>query len=154
MREQGTWLVPTLIAPTGVLRAAESGARIPDWAIEKAKGVIDVHRSSIRAAIAAGVKVAFGTDCPVSPHGTNLDEFVEMRALGMSAPDVIRSATAVAADLLGRDDVGIIERGRRADLVIVEGDGFDFDGLRDRITAVYKDGVEAGGPRFHGRLTV
>lgn len=153
MRELGTWLVPTLIAPTGVLRAAESGARIPDWAIEKARGVIDVHRSSVRAAISAGVKIAYGTDCPVSPHGTNLDEFVEMRALGMSAPDVIRSATSVAAELLGRDDVGVIERGRRADLVLVDGDGFDFNGLRDRIVAVYKDGVEAGGPRFHGRLT-
>lgn len=152
MRERGTWLVPTLIAPRGVLRAAEGGARIPEWAIEKARAVIDIHRDSVRAAIAAGVKVAFGTDCPVSPHGTNLDEFVEMQSLGMDPRDVIRSATSVAADLLGRDDIGILEPGRRADLVLVDGDGFDFADLATRVTAVYKDGVEAGGPRFHGRL--
>jgi imidazolonepropionase-like amidohydrolase len=154
MLERGTWLVPTLIAPRGVLRAAERGDRIPEWALEKAKAVIETHRASVSAAIAAGVDVAFGTDCPVSPHGTNLDEFVELAALGMTPEQVLRAATSVAAELIGvADSVGTLEPGKRADLVLVDGDARRFEDLRERITGVYQDGRLVGGPAFHGRLT-
>jgi imidazolonepropionase-like amidohydrolase len=155
MRERGTWLVPTLIAPQGVLRAAENGTTLPDWALDKARQVVDIHRASIRMAIEAGVSIAFGTDCPVSPHGTNLDEFVLMAELGMTPAEVLSAATGRAAELIGvAGDRGTIARGLRADLVVIDGDAFDFAGLRDRIVSVYKDGVEVGGPRFHGSLTV
>ena len=72
MLDNGTWLVPTLLAPRGVIAAAEAGVPIPPSALAKAHDVVEVHMESISKAIAAGVKVAMGTDCPVSPHGSNL----------------------------------------------------------------------------------
>lgn len=155
MLARGTWLVPTLIAPRGVLAAAERGLELPEWALDKARQVVEIHQASVRSAIEAGVPVAFGTDCPVSPHGTNLDEFVVMAELGMTPSQVLAAATGKAAELVGvADDRGTIAPGKRADLVVVDGDPFEFGGLRDRISGVYQDGIEVGGPAFHGRLTV
>ena len=153
MIERGTWLVPTLLAPQGVVRAAERGVPIPEASLAKAKDVIEAHRASVGMAIAAGVPIAFGTDCPVSPHGTNLDEFAEMAALGMSPAQVLVAATSGAAHLLGwNSNVGRLAPGFEADLVVVAGDPFDFSDLRSRITAVYRSGVLVGGPDFAGRL--
>ena len=81
MLERGTYLVPTLVAPTGVLEAADRGVKVPQYAIDKTKMVIDVHRDSISRAIAAGVKVAMGTDSGVTPHGQNLRELEQMVAV-------------------------------------------------------------------------
>src|SRR5204863_3921010 len=71
MLEHGTYLVPTLVAPLGVLRAADEGVPIPDHILLKATDVVEVHRDSIRRAAAAGVKIAMGTDAGAVPHGTN-----------------------------------------------------------------------------------
>ncbi|MHB8512356.1 MAG: metal-dependent hydrolase family protein [Actinomycetota bacterium] len=142
MLDRGTYLVPTLLAPQGVLNAADAGASIPEASIRKCKEVIDIHRTSISNAIAAGVKVAMGTDCPVSPHGTNLRELSLMCDAGMKPFEALRAATSTAAELLGvSSDLGSIEAGKRADIVIVDGDPFEFDSLPERISAVYKDGV-------------
>lgn len=154
MKAKGTWLVPTLMAPRGVLDAADRGITLPEWALKKATEVLEAHRASVRMAIEAEVKIAFGTDSPVSPHGTNLGELALMAELGMSPLQVLKSATSDAATLvrLG-DDVGTLEVGKRADFVVIDGDPLDFADYRDRITAVYQDGRHVGGPAFHGRLT-
>lgn len=153
MLTRGAWLVPTLLAPTGVIRAAERGVPIPPSSLAKAHEVVEIHRRSVAAAIAAGVKIAFGTDCPVSPHGTNLDEFPLLVELGMSPAQVLVAATAEAARLCQIDDrVGTIEPGKVADLVVIDRDPYEFEGLRDRISGVYRDGRLVGGPEFAGRL--
>jgi imidazolonepropionase-like amidohydrolase len=147
MLERGTFLVPTLVAPIGVIAAAEAGASIPEASIRKAREVIEVHRDSFRRAAEAGVKIAMGTDSGVTPHGDNLLELGIMADNGMAPTDVLVATTRTAAECMGLiDDRGTIEPGKRADLVVVDGDPLDFDGLRDRIVAVYRDGsLRAGG---------
>jgi imidazolonepropionase-like amidohydrolase len=114
---------------------------VPDYAIEKTKLVIEAHRDSISRAIGAGVKVAMGTDSGVLPHGQNLRELVEMAACGMSPLEALVASTRTAAELLGvLDDRGTVEPGKRADLVVVDGDPLDLPGLPDRVAAVYQDG--------------
>src|SRR4029077_19886712 len=123
MLDHGTYLVPTLIAPEGVLDAAEGGAAIPAASLQKAREVIDIHRDSFRRAVAAGVKVAMGTDCPVTPHGQNLRELLAMQRGGVSPSEGPVAATRTASELLGVDaDRGTLEPGKRADLLVVDGD--------------------------------
>ena len=83
MLERGTWFVPTLVAPQGVIDAAAAGAPIPPMILDKARMVVDVHREAFRRAVAAGVKIAMGTDSGVTPHGQNLRELALMAAGGM-----------------------------------------------------------------------
>ncbi len=142
MLEHGTWLVPTLVAPQGVIEAAEAGASISAASLRKARDVIEAHADSFRRAVAAGVKVAFGTDSAVTPHGRNLEEMPLMQAAGMAPEQVLASATLRAAELLGVDeDRGTIAPGKRADLVVVSGDPLDLKSYADRIAAVYLDGT-------------
>jgi imidazolonepropionase-like amidohydrolase len=141
MIDRRTYLVPTLVAPMGVLEAADRGINVPEYAITKTKMVMEAHRDSITRAIAAGVKVAMGTDSGVMPHGRNLRELGEMVKCGMSPGDALVATTRTAAELLGvLDDRGTVEPGKRADLVVVEGDPFDVDDIGERIAAVYQDG--------------
>jgi imidazolonepropionase-like amidohydrolase len=141
MLEKGTWLVPTLSAPLGVLEAVEAGANMPPQMISKARDVIDVHRESIRQAAAAGVRIAMGTDSGVGPHGSNLRELKLMNEVGMAPESVLKATTSSSAALLGvEDELGTIEVGKRADLVVIDGDPLDFAGLRERVEQVWKDG--------------
>jgi imidazolonepropionase-like amidohydrolase len=142
MLDRGTYLVPTLVAPGGVLLAAERGAQIPEASLKKAREVIDIHRESITKAMAAGVKVAMGTDSGVTAHGENLRELDLMTEVGMSPRDVLKATTLSAAELMGlEEELGSLEPGKRADIVVVQGDPFDFKTLAERIEAVYKDGA-------------
>jgi len=141
MLERGTWLVPTLVAPRGVLAAADAGAAIPEASLAKAREVIEIHTDSIRRAVAAGVKIAMGTDSGVTPHGRNLEELALMELVGMRPAKVLRATTLGAAELLGvADDRGSIEPGKRADLVVSEGDPYDLEKLPGHVSAVWKDG--------------
>jgi imidazolonepropionase-like amidohydrolase len=141
MLEHGAYLVPTLVAPLGVINAAEAGAGIPEVAVTKAREVIEAHRDSFRRAVEAGVKVAMGTDAGVIPHGDNLDELQLMADCGMSPEDVLVATTRSAAELMGLGrELGTIESGKRADLVVVSGDPFDFRDLARRVARVYQDG--------------
>ena len=142
MLDNGAYLVPTLVAPLGVIKAAEAGAGIPEVAVIKAREVVEAHRDSFRRAVEAGVKVAMGTDAGVVPHGTNLDELQLMAEHGgMSPEDVLVATTRTAAELMGMSrELGTIEPGKRADLVVVAGDPFDFRDLAGRIERVYQDG--------------
>ncbi len=144
MLDRGTYLVPTLIAPRGVIEAAEAGLDLPEAIVEKARGVVDDHRDSVRRAIEAGVMVAFGTDSGVTPHGRNLEEFHHLVDLGMEPAAALTAATSTAARLMGLDDeLGTIEVGKRADLVrFANGadQGLDLTDLRSRVDAVHQDG--------------
>lgn len=122
MLDGGRALVPTLVAPLWVIRHAENG-RMPAYAAEKGRAVFEDHQASVRAAIAAGVTIAFGTDTGVGPHGSNGEEFLLLNSLGMAPIDCIRSATSVAArvlDLEGR--AGTLAPGALGDLIGVAGD--------------------------------
>jgi imidazolonepropionase-like amidohydrolase len=141
MIERGTWLVPTLVAPRGVIDAAEAGAAIAPQSVAKAREVTEIHRDSFSRAVTAGVKVAMGTDSGVTPHGNNLRELALMVEGGMTPMQAIVATTASAAELMGlENELGTIEAGKRADLVIVDGDPLDVATLDARIAAVYQDG--------------
>ncbi|MDQ1395976.1 MAG: hypothetical protein QOG64_1235 [Acidimicrobiaceae bacterium] len=141
MLERGAWLVPTLIAPIWVLEAVDAGATLSEASIRKARDLVQVHAGSVARAIAAGVKVAMGTDAGVGPHGDNLRELPLLAKAGMSPAQVLRAATLEAARLLGVDEqLGTIEDGKVADLVVVRGDAYDLDGLDGRIEQVWKSG--------------
>jgi imidazolonepropionase-like amidohydrolase len=97
---------------------------------------------AFRRAAEAGVKVAMGTDCPVAPHGTNLRELQLMAEHGYSPEQSLVAATSSAAELMGlQDELGTLEPGKRADVVVVDGDPFDFSTLRSRVSEVWMDGA-------------
>jgi len=121
MLDGGNALIPTLVAPQWVIRHSEAG-KMPAYAADKARVVVKDHTDSIRMAIEAGVKIAFGTDTGVGPHGTNGEEFLLMRQLGMEPIDCIRAATTVAASTIGMKGVGRLEPGSWGDLIGVPGD--------------------------------
>ncbi len=142
MLARGTWLVPTLVAPRGVIDAAAAGAAIPEASVAKAHEVAEIHRASFAKAVEAGVQVAMGTDSGVTPHGNNLRELQLMVEGGMTPMQAIVATTRSAAELLGlEEELGTLEPGKRGDLVVVDGDALDVATLTDRIQAVYQDGV-------------
>jgi imidazolonepropionase-like amidohydrolase len=142
MAERGTWLVPTLVAPHGVLEAAEAGVSLPAGAAEKCREMIETHRASFRMAVEAGVRVAMGTDCPVMPHGRNLEELGLMVEAGLPAARAWAAATLSAARLMRLDgELGSFQPGKRADVVVLAGDPRQLTGLADRVRQVWQDGV-------------
>lgn len=146
MLNAGTWLVPTLSAPRAVLIMADSGVPMPAAVISKARMVLESHDDSVRRAIAAGVKIAMGTDSGVGPHGHNLDELGLMANLGMTPLETWHSSTGSAAELLGiQEEFGTLQPGKRADVVLLEGSASDLVDLRDRVRAVYQDGAPVAG---------
>jgi len=144
MLEHGTYLVPTLLAPVGVLEAGESGG-MPDYGLRKAREVIDIHAESISRAHQAGVKIAMGTDSAVTPHGQNLRELGLMVDVGMSPMETIVASTKVASECLGwEDDLGTLETGKLADLILTKQNPLeDIRSLEntDNIFLVIKDGI-------------
>ena len=146
MAERGTWLVPTLLAAQGVIDAAAAGTQMPPGVLDKAEEATANAKASCRLAVDAGVPVAMGTDCPVSPHGTNLREIQLMADAGLGPARALHAATLSAAALLRLDgELGSIEPGKRADVVVVAGDPLNFDGYADRVEQVWKDGVQVKG---------
>jgi imidazolonepropionase-like amidohydrolase len=144
MLRHGTWFVPTLVAPQGVLDAVDAGFQLPPAVVDKARMVLEIHRAAFRAAVAAGVRIAMGTDSGVTPHGKNLRELELMVAGGMTPAAALEATTRSAAGLLGVDDVlGTVEEGKLADLVVVGGDPYDFADYGARVEAVWKGGVRA-----------
>jgi imidazolonepropionase-like amidohydrolase len=148
MLEHGTWLVPTLSAPRAVLAAVAAGASLPRAVVDKAIAVQAQHDESVSRAHEAGVRIAMGTDSGVGPHGENLGELQLMADRGMSVEDVWHATTLSAARLLRVDDeLGSLQPGKRADVVVLDGDAADLSGLAGRVREVWVDGeqVVAGG---------
>jgi imidazolonepropionase-like amidohydrolase len=141
MRARGTWFVPTLVAPTGVLDAVDAGISLPPAVVDKARMVVDIHKAAFRHAVEAGVRIAMGTDSGVTPHGANLRELELMADGGMVPAAVLEATTRSAAQLMGIDeDLGTIAEGKVADLVVIGGDPYDFRRLGDRVEQVWKAG--------------
>jgi imidazolonepropionase-like amidohydrolase len=144
MLRHGAWFVPTLVAPQGVLDAVDAGANLPPAVVDKARMVLDIHRSAFRRAVEAGVRIAMGTDSGVTPHGANLRELELMVAGGMTPAAALEATTRSAAQLLGVDDeLGTVEEGKLADLVVLGGDPYDVAGYASRIEGVWKGGTRA-----------
>ncbi len=143
MLAKGTWLVPTLLAPQGVIEAVTAGITISEGSKRKIREVAEAHIESFRRAVDAGVRVAMGTDAPVMPFGRNLEELsLMMEFSAMTPADALHAATGSAADLFGvGDQLGSLQPGKRADLVVVTGNVLDLVRLDTRIRQVWQDGV-------------
>lgn len=148
-KAKGAYLVPTMIAPVAALEQARAGA-LPAATIPKAEAAAAAAFESHKKAIAAGVKVAFGTDTGVSRHGDNAREFALMVKAGMTPAAAIRAATLTAAEALGREgEIGSIEPGKTADIIAVAGDPTQDVARLRSVEFVMHAGtvVKAGGKR-------
>jgi len=137
MRDKGIYLVPTLLASDWIGGRLET---FPPAIANKARAAIAARSEMFRNALRLGVKIAFGTDSAVSPHGLNGREFALMTGLGMSPAAALRSATTVAASLLGVDDRGSLTNGKLADIIAVPGNPLDDIKVMERVAFVMKDG--------------
>jgi imidazolonepropionase-like amidohydrolase len=139
MLEHGTVLVPTLLASAALLEAA---ATETEEEATRLRSVAEGHRAVVREAHRRGVTIAMGTDCPVAAHGRNLEELALLTECGLTAREALLAATSTAARLLGLEgEIGTVERGKRADLVMVVGDALEIATLPQRIDSVYRDGA-------------
>jgi imidazolonepropionase-like amidohydrolase len=145
MKKHGTWYVPTILAGTWVAERAQEPGYFPEIVRVKAAEIGPQIQATFGRAWAAGVKIAFGTDCGVSPHGGNGREFALMVEAGMPANRALQSATRNAAELLGRNDVGRLVAGTHADVVAVEGDPLLDIGLMQQVGFVMKGGTVVKG---------
>jgi imidazolonepropionase-like amidohydrolase len=140
MKEHGTYLVPTLYLGDWLIDNAAL-TRLPPPLLAKGREVIPAARKNIARAFASGVKVAFGTDAAVYPHGMNAHEFAVMVKLGLTPLQAIQAATVNAADLLGwPGKVGSLEPGAWADIVAVDGDPVKDVTTLERAKFVMKGG--------------
>jgi len=140
MKEHGTYLVPTLYLGDWMIDNAGL-THLPPPLLAKAQEVIPAARKNIAHAFASGVKVAFGTDAAVYPHGLNAHEFAVMVRLGLTPLQAIQAATVNAADLLGwSGKVGSLEPGAWADIVAVDGDPVKDVTTLERVMFVMKGG--------------
>lgn len=147
MIEKGTYWVPTLLAGEWVSEKAKEPGYFPELVRPKAAAIGPEIRATFTQAQASGVKIAFGTDTGVSPHGENAKEFELLVACGMTPMRAIQAATLEAARLLRIDDrLGTIEPEKLADIVAVRGNPLDDIRLLRAIAFVMKDGVVIHGP--------
>jgi len=139
MRDKGVYLVPTLLAGDWIGRKID---KFPPSIAAKARAALGARSEMFRNALKAGVKIAFGTDSAVSPHGMNAQEFGLMTGLGMSPAAALRSATSSSAVLLGVDDrVGTIAVGKVADIIAVPGNPLDDIHQTEHVFFVMKEGA-------------
>ncbi|HWA88057.1 MAG TPA: amidohydrolase family protein [Opitutus sp.] len=123
MKEHGTYLVPTLSAGRFVMEKAKVPGFLPPLVVPKALTVGALMSKTFRHAYESGVKIAFGTDQGVAPHGENAKEFIYMVEAGMPPMAALKAGTIEAAKLIGDEkDLGSVEAGKYADLVAVAGD--------------------------------
>src|SRR5580704_17439411 len=140
MKQHGTYLVPTLYLGDWLMDNLSTIGLTPNM-IEKAKIVLPVARQNIAIAFKSGVKVTFGTDAAVYPHGLNAREFAVMVKLGLSPLPSIQAATVNASDLLGwTDRVGTLEVGKFADIIAVDGDPLADVHVLENVRFVMKGG--------------
>ncbi|MEN9685910.1 MAG: hypothetical protein RLZZ28_1696, partial [Bacteroidota bacterium] len=141
MKEKGTYLVPTIIAGKSTADSAKKPGYYPDLVRAKALVVGNYIQATFAKAYKAGVKIAFGTDAGVYTHGKNWLEFIYMTEAGMPILEAIKAATISAADLVGDDRLGIIEKEKLADIIAVEGDPTKDVKNMGKVKFVMKNGV-------------
>jgi len=153
MKERGTYLVPTLLAGEYVAGKATERHYPPEIAA-KARAAVAARSASFRRALVLGVKVAFGTDSAVSPHGMNAKEFALLVDHGMSPAAALRTAGPSAAALLGLEKaVGTLEAGKDADVIAVAGDPLADITATQRVVfvmrggTIHRDDSAGGAPR-------
>ncbi len=141
MKKYNVYMVPTLYAVDYIIESF--GAKgYPAKIINKAKSLRTLKLESFKKAVKAGVKIAYGTDAAVMPHGLNGKDFKYMVEAGMTPMQAIQSATMSAADLLDwKAKVGSITKGKYADIIAVFGNPLDDITLLEKVKFVMKDGV-------------
>ncbi len=153
MKQQGVFMVPTLSA-LATTAACRLGCGIPESALDKAKSMTKRHQVSFKKALRDGIQIAMGTDAgtPFNFHGENAQELERMVAFGMSPMQAILASTSTSARLIGiQDQVGTIEKGKLADLLLFEGNPLRrIDLLRDRSRVI---GVMQAGKFVAGLLS-
>lgn len=142
MKEMGTYYVPTISAGKFVVEKAKIPGFFPPVVVPKALEVGPKIQETFAAAYVRGVKIAFGTDAGVFPHGENGKEFVYMVEAGMPPMKAIQSATRTAAELLRvQDQLGSVESGKMADIIAVDGDPIQDIAAMTKVTFVMKNGT-------------
>src|SRR5436305_2164751 len=138
MKNKGTFLTPTLMATEWILSKLD---RYPPALQAKAKAAGAARSEMFRNALKSGVKISFGTDAAVFPHGQNAKEFALMTGLGMASIDALKAATSNDAELLGiAAKVGTVEKGKLADIIAMPGDPIADITATERVSFVMKEG--------------
>jgi imidazolonepropionase-like amidohydrolase len=140
MKQKGTWYVPTITAGRFVAEKAKIDGYFPEVVRPKAARIGAQIQDTAARAYRNGVKIAFGTDMGVGPHGENAKEFLYMVEAGMPAAYALQAATIRAAEVLGVDDQGVVEPGKRADIIAMPGDPLADIGNVLKVDFVMKDG--------------
>ena len=139
MRATGTYLVATLFASEW---AASGQMKVPPEVNSKAQAAKASHSKMFRHAVELGVKIGYGTDAAVFPHGMNASDFAIMVKLGMSPAAALKSATSINAELLGlASQIGTLEEGKLADIIAIPGDALQDIEATKRVSFVMKNGV-------------
>ena len=141
MKKYGTYYVPTVSAGEFVYEKAQKPGYFPEIIRPKALEIGPLIKKTLGMAYKEGVKIAFGTDTGVSPHGDNANEFKYMVEAGMSPIDALISANSIAADALGVNDIGQIKKGMKADIISIPGDPTKDISLVMKVDFVMKDGI-------------
>jgi imidazolonepropionase-like amidohydrolase len=143
MKARGTVFIPTLMAAQGLREMlAAGGANMPPAIQAKARAAMEALSTAVRKALAKGVRIGFGTDAAVYPHGRNAEEFAQLVAQGLKPLDALRAATIIDAELFGvADKLGSLEAGKIADVVAVPGDPLADIRVTEKVFFVMKDGV-------------
>ncbi len=138
MKKKGTFLTPTLMASEWIMGKIDN---YPPALQAKATAATAARSEMFRNAVKMGIKISFGTDAAVFPHGQNAKEFKLMVDLGMTPIDALKSATATDAELLGiAQKVGTLEKGKLADVIVVPGDPVADITATERVSFVMKEG--------------
>ncbi|MGO4223273.1 amidohydrolase family protein [Lysobacter sp. TAF61] len=140
MKQKGTWYVPTIYAGRFVADKAKIDGYFPEVVRPKAIRIGALIQDTAGRAYKNGVKIAFGTDMGVGPHGDNAREFIYMTEAGIPANVALQAATIRAAEVLGVDDQGVIEIGKRADIIAVPGNPVEDITAVMKVDFVMKDG--------------
>jgi len=138
MKNKGTFLTPTLMATEWIVSKIDN---YPPALQAKAKAAAAARSEMFRNAVRIGVKISFGTDAAVFPHGQNAKEFALMTGLGMTPIDALRTATSNDAELLGiAQKAGTLEKGKLADIIAMPGDPTADITATERVSFVMKEG--------------
>ncbi len=141
MIKHDTYLVPTISAGKAAAKMAEIPGFLPPVVAKKAREIGPVSQANFGRAYKKGVKIAFGTDAGVSPHGENGKEFGFMAEMGMPIMETIQAATVTNADLLGMsNELGRIKEGFIADIVAVDEDPTKNVATLENVVFVMKEG--------------